>query len=61
MDGKDVYVARCEELGISDFGESVEEALKNLKTALNLLFECAPEKRMLLQKEKPVLMTRMFL
>ena len=55
------YIARCEELGVSDFGYSVEESLENLKKALQLLIKNAPEKKDLLKKENPLLVTRIFL
>ncbi|HKL24071.1 MAG TPA: hypothetical protein VJ912_01925 [Candidatus Nanoarchaeia archaeon] len=58
---KKVYIARCEELGISDHGESVEEAVSNLKKGLNLLIKNDPEKAKPLKQEKPVLTTKIFL
>lgn len=61
MDEKKVFVAECVELGISDFGESVDEALKNLKNAIKLFLEEAPEKEELLEKEEPIFVTRLFL
>lgn len=61
LDEKKVFVAECVELGISDFGESVDDSLHNLKSAVNLLLEEAPEKRKLLEKEEPVLVTRLLL
>lgn len=39
----DQYVALCPELDIASQGETVEEARKNLKEALELFFECASE------------------
>jgi predicted RNase H-like HicB family nuclease len=61
MDGKRVFVAECSELGISDFGENMDEALNNLKSAIGLFLEEAPEKRQLLEKQEPVFLTRLFL
>ena len=61
MEGKKVFVAECAELGVSDFGESLDEALGNLKQGINLLLEEAPEKKILLEKEEPTLVTRIFL
>ncbi len=61
MNGKKIFVAECVELGISDFGGSLDESLKNLKKAINLLLEEAPEKRKLLENEEPTLITRIFL
>lgn len=55
------YVARCEELGLSDFGDTPEEALIHLKTAVNLLLEEEPEKKILLEKDKPLMTTRLLL
>ena len=39
MQDKEVYLARCEELGISDFGDTPEEAIEHLKTAIKLFFD----------------------
>ena len=61
MGKKTVYIARCEELGISDFGDSVEESLDNLRKALRLLIKNAPEKKHLLKQNNPLLVTRIFL
>ncbi|HXF97782.1 MAG TPA: type II toxin-antitoxin system HicB family antitoxin [Gaiellaceae bacterium] len=36
------YVARCLEVEVASQGETVEEALTNLKEALELYFEDAP-------------------
>ncbi len=58
MDGKRVFVADCVELGISDFGESVDESLANLRNAIRLLLEEAPEKANLLKRNAPVFITR---
>ena len=59
--GKRVFVAESESLGISDYGESVDEAIQNLKNAAKLLIEEFPEKKKLLMQESPVLLTRVFL
>ena len=59
--GKKVFVAESETLGISDYGESVDEAIQNIKNAAKLLIEEFPEKRKLLIQETPVLLTRIFL
>jgi len=61
LDGKKVFVAECIELGISDFGESVNDAMDNLKNAVRLLLEEIPDKRRLLEKEEPAMLTRLFL
>jgi predicted RNase H-like HicB family nuclease len=61
MGDKRVFVAECAELGISDFGDSMEEALNNLKLAIGLFLEEAPEKKQLLEKPEPLFVTRLFL
>ncbi len=61
LEGKKVFVAECVELGVSDFGEDINEAMKNLKEGIKLLLEEAPEKRELLEKEEPLMVTRLFL
>jgi predicted RNase H-like HicB family nuclease len=46
---EDLYVAWCPDLDVASQGESVEEALENLKEALELYFEdedaVVPEKK----------------
>ncbi len=39
----DGYVSKCPELGIASQGDSVEDARENLKEALELFFDVAPE------------------
>ena len=61
QDGKRVFVVDCIELGISDFGDTLDEAFDNLKKGVSLLLEEVPEKRSLLIKKEPVMLTRLFL
>lgn len=61
LDGKPVFVADCVELGVSDFGDSIDESLGNLKKGVSLLLEEAPEKKALLKTKEPVLVTRVVL
>ncbi len=61
LEGKKVFIADCVELGVSDFGDTLDEALDNLKNGVNLLLEEAPEKRELLIREEPLLVTRVTL
>ena len=42
--GKDVYVAHCTTLGITSQGFTTEEAVKNIKEAVNSYLEEMPEK-----------------
>ena len=60
-DGKKVFVVECIELGVGDHGDTLDEALHNLKEGISLLLEEAPEKKELLKKEELVMMTRLFL
>ena len=61
MDGERFFVAECNELGVSDFGRTINEALSNLKKGINLLLEESPEKRYLLKEDESTLVTRIFL
>ncbi len=61
MNGKNVFVVEAMELGISDFGETLDEALNNLKSAVQLLLESDSKKKELLLKEEPQMITRIFL
>ena len=61
LDGKPIFVADCIELGVSDFGDNVNDCLSNLKKGVSLLLEEAPEKRELLKAKEPVLVTRVVL
>ena len=44
---KEGYVSKCPELGVASAGDSVEEALKNLREAVELYLENAKELGML--------------
>ena len=48
----DGYVSLCPELDVASQGETVEEALANLKEAVELFFECADEEEV--QRRVPV-------
>lgn len=61
VEGKQMYLAECEELSITDFGDTPEEAVLNLKNALKLLFSVEPEKAEVLKKERPLFVTRVYL
>lgn len=61
MKNKTVYIARCEELCMSDFGDTPEEAIENLKIGMKLLIKEDPSKKKMLVKEKPLMTTRIFL
>lgn len=38
--GSTVYVAYCPTLGVSDYGDTVEEVLKSIKDGIKLVVEC---------------------
>ena len=61
LEGKKIFVVECAELNVSDFGETLDDALNNLKKGINLLLEEAPEKKELLVKQEPFMVTRLFL
>ena len=51
--GKPVYVSHCTALGIASQGKDVEEAMKNIKEAIELYLEEQPEKYEELGIEEP--------
>lgn len=59
--GEKVFIVECVELGVSDFGDTLDKALNNLKQGITLLLEESPEKKVLLEKEEPLIVTRLFL
>ena len=61
LEGKPVYVAECEELGASDFGDSPQEAIENLRKAIKLLVSAEPEKAEALRTTQPIMITRVSL
>ena len=42
--GEDIHVAHCTSLGIASQGKGVDEAIKNVKEAVQLYLEECPEK-----------------
>ena len=59
---KRIFVAHCLNLGIASQGRSYEEAIKNIKDAINLYLEENPEKQPKnQQKLLPPIATRLFL
>lgn len=43
-DGKIIFVVHCTNLGISSQGETTEEAIENIKEAIEIYLEEEPEK-----------------
>jgi predicted RNase H-like HicB family nuclease len=60
-DEEKLIIVNNEELGIADFGESMEEAISNFKKSARLYLETYPEKKALLKNEAPLLVSRIFL
>ena len=60
--GKKVFIVNNEELGVADFGDTLDEAMENFKKSMCLYLEAYPEKRMLLiRREKPLFVSRIFI
>ena len=57
----DWYVSHCIELGVSSQGKTVEEAIKNIREAVELYLEHAEEEELThlkkTQKEAPIMTT----
>ena len=49
---KEGYVSNCSELGVASTGDTVEEALKNLKEAVELYLENAKKLKILDEAEE---------
>lgn len=63
MDEGKVFIVNNEETGISDFGDTLDEAINNFKKSINLYFEAYPEKKKIFIEERtePVLVSRILL
>lgn len=66
MGKKKVFVVSSEELKVSDFGDTLDEAIENFKKSANLFLDTYPSKKEeLICEEKreitPPLITRIFL
>ncbi len=57
-DGEKLIIVNNEELGIADFGDSMEDAISNFKKSARLYLETYPEKKALLKNEAPLLVSR---
>jgi predicted RNase H-like HicB family nuclease len=55
---EDQYVALCPELDVASQGPSVEEALANLREAVELFLECADPKEVQQRLHEDVFVTR---
>ncbi len=54
----DGFVSLCPELDVASQGASVEEALKNLKEAVELFLECASPQEIKQRQHEEVFVTR---
>lgn len=54
----DGYVALCPELDVASQGENVDDALKNLREAVDLFLECAPAEEIERRYHPEVVITR---
>ena len=62
MDEKKVFIVNNEDLGVADFGDTLDEALENFRKSMKLYLEAYPEKKELLIKEEtPLLVSRIFI
>lgn len=63
MEDKKVFIINNEELGVADFGDTLDEAMENFRESVRLYLETYPEKKqMLIREEKqPLLVSRIFL
>lgn len=60
-DGK-VFIVNNEELGVADFGDTLDEALENFKKSVKLYLDTYPEKRkILIKEEQPILVSRILI
>ena len=59
---KKIFIVNSEELGVADFGDTLEEAIENFKKSVRLYLEAYPEKRSVLtDEERPVLVSRIMI
>ena len=53
-----VFIINNEELGIADFGDTLDNAIENFKKSVKLYLDTYPEKRkMLIKEEQPILVS----
>ncbi|MBI2630025.1 hypothetical protein HYW76_02910 [Candidatus Pacearchaeota archaeon] len=59
---KKYFIVNNEELGVADFGDTLDEAIGNFKKSAKLYLDAYPEKKRLLVKdEEPLLVSRVFI
>ena len=61
-DNKRVFIVNNDDLGVADFGDTLDEAIENFRKSVKLYLEAYPEKKELLMKERqPLLVSRISL
>lgn len=59
---KKVFIINNEDLGVSDFGDTLDQAIDNFKKSAKLYLETYPSKKVELRKEQsPFLVSRIFI
>ncbi len=63
MEDKKVFIVNNEELGVADFGDTLDEALENFRKSAKLYLDTYPEKKQILTQEEkePILVSKIFL
>ena len=61
MNKKKIFVAHCLNLGITSQGQTMEEAMENIKDAIKLYLEENPEEMPKTEDLLPPMATRLFL
>lgn len=63
MAGKKGVIVNNEDLGIADFGDTLDEAIENFRKSVRMYLDTYPEKRKLLEEEQkePLLVSRILL
>ncbi len=63
MNKKKVFIVNNEEVGVADFGDTLEKAINNFRKSLKMYLDAYPEKKkfFIAEKREPVLVSRIFL
>jgi len=59
---KEYFIVHNEDLGVADFGNSLDEALDNFKKSMRLYLVTYPEKKkLLMEEETPLFISRILI
>jgi len=63
MEDKKVFIVNNEQIGVADFGDTLDEAIENFRKSVKLYLDTYPEKRHMLLKERtqPILVSRILI